>query len=268
MEQRRHASGSHSRVVKNPMNRSLPRCLLLIALFIGAQALFLQSSIFRIHSIYVIGNHHVKTRELLEQVQVAQGQPLLRYWPGQLAKQLVSHREIYQATVSYGLPGRVEISLVERTPVLQVSSKSHRPRWFAVDREGIVLHALPQGDERLPRLMVQQSVNLETRLHPKVLHDFAKAVRIIEKDLPQRVWYYSLDQRGSLSLRTFANRRPFDVQIGEPVKVEYKMRLLKSLLDQTPKQLQPINIDLRYSSPIVKFLHPPTPPKPKEEKKA
>jgi hypothetical protein len=246
--------------------KGAPRYILLVLLFIGAQVLFLQSTIFRIHTVYINGNHSVSNKDLVDQLQLAIDQPLWKHSPGELAKKLTSRREIYQATVTMGLPGRVEINLVERTPVIQISTKSRHPHWFAVDKEGIVLRALPQGDSQLPRLMLEEPVNLETHIHPKRLHDLAHAIRTIATQLPQQIWYYSLDERGYLSLRTFANRHPFNVEIGEIGNLDYKMHLLHSLLEQTPKELIPLNVDLRFNSPSIKFLNPPPVLKPEEKK--
>ena len=252
LEQRRTSSSNSVRPIGSLLPKGTPRYLLLIAIFLGAQALFLQSSIFRVHSIYVFGNHHLQNKEVLSRLGVTLEQPLWKFKPGLLARKLVEMRDFNQATVSFSLPGRIEVNLVERIPVLQVASRGRHQHWFAVDSEGIFLHALPRGDANLPRLVVEESVNLETRIHPKVLHDLAQAMRTISVQMPQHIWYYSLDRRGHIALRTFANRHPFNVQLGEMTNLDYKMRLLHALLRQSPKDLIPLNVDLRFNSPIVR----------------
>lgn len=257
LEQRRASSSREVRSLGFSLPKGTPRYVLLIALFLGAQVLFCQSSIFRIHSIYVAGNHHVSNKEVVARLGVALDQPLWKFKPKALAQKLVEMRDFDQATVSFSLPGRIEVNLVERIPVLQVASRGRHQHWFAVDADGIFLHALPRGDANLPRLVVEERVNLESRLHPKVLHDLAQAIRTISAQMPQQVWYYSLDRRGHIALRTFANRHPFNVQLGEMNNLDYKMNLLHALMKQTPKELIPLNVDLRFNSPIVRFLNPP-----------
>lgn len=240
-------------------NKGYQRYLFLALLFIFSQIVFLQSRVFKIQTIEITGNAHIKTKTVLTQLGVHNGDSMWNASPRQLAKQLVAQREIYQATVSYSLPGRISVAIQERVPVLQVCSIDNPQNWFLMDREGLVLRPIQSPNPALPRLMLPHPVTTQTRLHPKTLANLAKAIRTLDPSLAYTVWYYSLDEQGGLRVKTFANRSVVQVMLGDVQGAASKGPVLQAIrerLAQEFPQMHPVQIDLRTNSPSVRFDKP------------
>ena len=243
--------------------RRWTRHLFLGGLFILAQLLFAYSQMFQVKDIYVSGNKHVTRDQVIKACGLVNGQYLWKQSPLHVAQALTNLHQVEKATVTFGLPGRVEIVIEERQPVLQVSARSSHPKWFLVDKEGFVLRPLARSQNDLPRLMVEQQLKPGERLHSATLFTCATAAAPIEKAFPGSVWYYCVDDRGDLSFRTFANRTQVDVHIGDLDRLPYKLRVLGAILGEVASKQQVCVVDLRYGSPVVKLLHPP-PPNPED----
>jgi hypothetical protein len=232
------------------------RYILLSLLFVFSQIVFLQSSVFKLRKIEVIGNSNVSQKKLIRQLNVQEGTPIWSYSPKRLASQLADLREVKAATVSFGLPGRIEVSVEERVPVIQVCSISQPNNWFAVDFEGIVLRPIQSQSCALPRLMVAEPITTQSRLHPKTLDLLADAIRVLDPTMANSVWYYVVDAQGSLQVRTFANRAVVKVLLGDIKNASQKGLVFQALQRRLSTEFadqKPTVIDLRTSSPAVRF---------------
>lgn len=236
--------------------RGSERYILLVLLFVFSQVVFLQSSVFKLKTIQVTGNTNVSQKKILKQLNLQQGLPIWNYSPKKLAAQVAALREVKAATVSFGLPGRIELSVEERVPVIQVCSASQPNSWFAVDFEGIVLRPIQSQSCKLPRLMVTEPLNTQSRIHPKTLELLANAIRVLDPALANTVWYYVVDAQGSLQVKTFANRAVVKVLLGDIQSASQKGLILQALQRRLATEFanqKPTVIDLRTTSPAVRF---------------
>ena len=229
----------------------------LVALLSYAQLLFMFSNTLKVQSFWVAGNHRLETAAIVQQSGLATGSFLWSHSPAQIATRIEKLHEIKDVHVRYGLPGRVEIELTERQPLFQIASSGKRPQWFAVDAEGVVLRPIQELNPTLPRLLLEQPVKPGDHIHLSNLFTVASAAEKIEHSMPGKVWYYRLDARGGLSFRSFSHHRTLDVEIGSLDNLKHKMQILLALIDHVIGDQQVASIDLRYSSPTVRYVQLP-----------
>jgi len=261
---KRQRSGRSKGVSFEKFSSLRSRHCFLVALFILAQALVLSSSIFQIQQMTVAGQETVTAQQVIRQTGLKNGQYLWLTTPGTVARRLEQIQNVASAHVSYVLPGQIHITLQERQPVYQVASNTLNPTWYAVDQNGLVLRKLKGTSNQWPRLKLEEEIKVGQRLHPALIATCSQACGLIENSFPGSIWYYTLDQRGNLSFRTFSRQYPVDVQIGTLDNLPYKLKVLRALMDTVMQQRQLAAIDLRFSTPVVRLLHPPVQPKPEE----
>ncbi|MBX3168385.1 MAG: FtsQ-type POTRA domain-containing protein [Candidatus Eremiobacteraeota bacterium] len=232
----------------------------LVLIFLLAQVILFTSSLFQVQRIYVAGTETLTSEQVLRQCGLKNGQYLWRQQPGEVAGRVAQLQNVAGAHVSYILPGQVNITVHERQPVYQVASNTPNPTWYAVDEQGLVLRKLKGTSNQYPRLKLEESIQVGKRLHPALIATCSQACGLIEQEFPASIWYYTMDQRGNLSFRTFSRQYPVDVQLGSLDNLNYKLKVLRALMNSVMQHQQVAGIDLRFSTPVVRLLHPPKPP--------
>ncbi|ODT75303.1 hypothetical protein ABS71_04585 [bacterium SCN 62-11] len=232
----------------------------LVLMFLISQVILFTSSMFQVQRIYVAGTETLTSDQVLRQSGLKNGQYLWKQQPGEVANRVAGLRNVASANVAFILPGQVNITVHERQPVYQVASNTPNPTWFAVDEHGLVLRKLKGTSNQYPRLKLEESIEFGKRLHPALIATCSQACGLIEQEFPASIWYYTMDQRGNLSFRTFSRQYPVDVQLGSLENLDYKLKVLRALMNSVMQQQQVAGIDLRFSTPVVRLLHPPKPP--------
>lgn len=232
----------------------------LVLVFLLAQGILFTSSLFQVQRIYVAGNETLTSDQILRQCGLKNGQYLWKQQPSVVAGRVAQLQNVANAQVSYILPGQVNITVHERQPVYQVASNTANPTWYAVDEHGLVLRKLKGTSNQYPRLKLEDSITVGKRLHPALIATCSQACGLIEQEFPASIWYYTMDQRGNLSFRTFSRQYPVDVQLGSLDNLNYKLQVLRALMNSVMQHQQVAGIDLRFSTPVVRLLHPPKPP--------
>lgn len=240
-----------------PVMRS--RHVFLVLLFILSQAIVLTSSLFQVQKFSVNGQETLTAQQVIKQTGMKPGQFLWLATPATLEARIGKLQNVASAHVSYVLPGQIHITVHERQPVYQVASNTANPTWFAVDQYGLVLRKLKGTSNEWPRLKLEEQVQVGQRLHPALIATCSQACVLIEKEFPGSVWYYTMDQRGNLSFRTFSHQYPVDVQLGSLDNLNYKLQVLHALMNSVMQRQQISAIDLRFPTPVVRLLHPPKP---------
>ena len=236
----------------------------LVLVFLLAQVILFTSSLFQVQRIHVAGTETLTADQVLHQCGLKNGQYLWSVRPGTVANRVARLQNVGSAHVSYVLPGQVNITVHERQPVYQVAKNTDSPTWYAVDQHGLVLRKLKGTSNQYPRLKLEESIQVGQRLHPALIATCSQACGLIEQEFPASIWYYTMDQRGNLSFRTFSRQYPVDVQLGSLDNLNYKLKVLRALMNSVMLHQQVAGIDLRFSTPVVRLLHPPKPPEPKE----
>jgi cell division septal protein FtsQ len=250
-----------------PRTRVLPQGLrlrsrhcFLILIFLIAQGIFLCSSLFQVQQIQVAGLETLRSQQVLQKCGLQKGDTLWLHNPSSVAERVATFQNVEKVRVQYVLPGQVRITVLERQPIYQVASNTPSPVWYAVDSDGLVLRKIKGTSNDLPRLKLEQTIEVGQRLHPALIATCAEACKRIEQQFPSAVWYYTLDQRGNLAFRTFSRQYPVDVQLGTLQNLDHKLEVLQALMSSVAQKQLVAGIDLRYPAPVIRLLHPPKPP--------
>lgn len=255
---RKHSS--HPR--PNPGLRSRHAFILFLVLL--SQWLFFSSSLFQVQEVKIEGLETLTKAQVLKQVELSQGDSVWKQSPTRVSRAVAQLQNVAQATVSFQLPGKLKITVLERQPAFQVASNSLHPTWYAVDEHGLVLRKLKGASNDWPRFKLEENLEVGQRLHPALMATMALAAREIESCFPASVWYYILDQRGNLSFRTFSKFYPLDVQLGQSQNLSRKLEILRALMVTTVAREEVKGVDLRFSTPVVQMRRVPKPVKPAE----
>ncbi len=232
----------------------------LVTIFVVAQILMFSSSLFQVQRVSVSGLETVTAQQVLHKANMQKGNYLWLTRPATVGNRVCELSNVARTHVSYVLPGQIHITVTERQPVYQVASNAPNPTWYAVDEHGLVLRKLKGTSNEWPRLKLDEKIEVGQRLHPALIATCSQACGLIEQEFPASIWYYTLDQRGNLSFRTFSRQYPVDVQLGNLDNLKYKLRVMRALMNSVMERQQVTAIDLRYSTPVVRLLHPPKPP--------
>lgn len=261
---RQARSKSRSSVVPQGLRLRSRHCFLVI-IFLIAQGIFMCSSLFQVQDLQVAGLETLRSKQVLQECGLKKGDTMWLHSPTTVANRIAKFQNVQKVHVQYVLPGHVRITVIERQPIYQVASNTPSPVWYAVDSEGLVLRKIKGTSNDLPRLKLEQTVEVGQRLHPALIATCSEACRRIEQQFPSAVWYYTLDQRGNLAFRTFSRQYPVDVQLGSLQNLDHKLQVLSALMSSVMQQQLVASIDLRYPAPVIRLMHPPKPPQNTDE---
>ncbi|MBZ0253550.1 MAG: FtsQ-type POTRA domain-containing protein, partial [Candidatus Methylomirabilis sp.] len=243
--------------VSGPSSAPAGRKFSLLLFFAIAQGLFLMSPLFRLSEVEVAGNDRLSDRKILEQADLAPGSYLWALSPTGIENRLMELRELKSASVGLAMPGRVVLNVRERDPVMLVSSKGQPGRWYEADTEGVILGPVRAGSAGLPRLLLPAAVPASRKIDPTPVLVALKARTWVEESLPGKVRSYEVDDLQSVSVGTEFLGTPIVVRVGTLQSMDYKMHILRAILDRlTSEKRKVASVDLRFSSPVVKPLVP------------
>lgn len=233
------------------------RRIFLCLLFLLAQGVFFTSELFTIHDVSVTGLRHLHREAILTEGGLREGISLWAVTPKSVERRLNTLHQVEQASVSFEVPGRVDVVVQERPARYLAAMMAAKPTWFEIDREGVVLRPAGKGN-KLPRLLVEQAVIEGTRIDPVMVATGREAVAWVEGILPDHSWFYQVDRRYGVTVKSTVQGTPLTIKLGQMERMEYKMSVLKALLarQKNPKE-KATAIDLRYASPVIKLLNPP-----------
>lgn len=240
----------------------LARKVSLVALFLLGQGLFLFSHVFRLGDVAVHGNQRLSDQAILRHAALVPGTYLWTLSPKRIVGRLHGLREIRSATVSMALPGRVTLEVRERQAVVLVRQSEGTGPWFEVDAEGVVLG--PAASQvAVPRLKLKTLDTTRGVIDPTPILLTLKARPWLEPNLPAPAEGYLVDDAREVSVETRLLDTPLLVRVGPLQNMDYKMHVLRALVERLKTERRPaLVLDLRYSSPVVRPLKPEPMPSP------
>lgn len=233
--------------------RANSRRVFLISLFCLAQVLFFTSELFAIREVSISGATRLGDQAILEQAHIPAGSTFWTVSPSSLQNRLSHLHELAQAQVSFNFPGHLNIAVEERQARYRVAMTAAEPKWLVCDVEGVVLN-LPKAPRDLPRILIDAPVIEAARLDAETIFAINESVRWLRGAFQQRPWFYQLDKRQQITVKVPINGRPLVVKVGQVERMDYKVSVLKLLLEKLASEKKTATlIDLRYSSPVVKL---------------
>jgi len=259
---RRSRAERRAEAPSGPGRARRARKVSLVGLFLLGQVLFLFSHVFRLEEVVVRGHQRLSEQAVVRQAALAPGTYLWALSPRRIAARLHGLREVRTVSVSLALPGRVTLEIRERQPVAVLAASDGAGPWLEVDAEGVLL-GQARAPVTVPRLKLKGLDPARGVVDATPILVALKARRWLEPNLPAPAEGYLVDDARAVSVETRLLGTPLVVRVGPLQNMEYKMHVLRAIIDRLKTERRAaVVIDLRYSSPVVRPLKPEPVPSP------
>lgn len=248
------------------------RKIFLLSVFLVAQGIFFNSSMFHLQNVFVVGNSRVADAEILNRAGLPMDIHLLRLDMRGAAGRVAQLHWVKTAAVRRHLPGTATIRVEERVPVLALAPCTGEApvfpgSYFLVSGDGWVLsRAGPHHDATLKRAQVDLPLEVGKRIPAEVVGSVLTCLAELPDNLSPAITQVVADARGQVNLTMTFLGQPVEIRVGGPEKTRYKFQVLGALLGQLQAQGGPVTyIDLRYADPAVGRPAPLRPAGPPDE---
>lgn len=243
--------------IRWPRKVSFTRRLFLLAIFVVAQLIFFTSSTFRVQAIEVTGNSHVRDGIIRAQASVPLDANLFSVPLRAVEGRVKALHWVRDVAVRRYVPGRIQIRIRERTPVLAVADDrlegDFPAHWFVVSDDGVILsRARLRGDEKLPRVYVRGPLVVGRKLHADIVAAVRKLLGALPASVASMMLGLRADNEGQLYLTIGLLERPVEVRLGVLDRPALEFQVLQALVEQLRAEGRPVTyIDLRFTNPAV-----------------
>jgi cell division protein FtsQ len=209
-----------------------------------------------LEGVQIQGLEVVKAAEILERARLRKGMNLLEMDLGSLTRSVLEHPRIKTVTFKKVYPSRVEISLEERKPFVQIYSPG-RDLYFLADEEGFILPEPRQRPFKGFLVYADDSV----RPVPKTaggqyrserlaeLYDFLKDPETRSLIAEEKIRKAAVNEIG---FWTFSTEEGMDFLVGEELGHLKRLEDVKALLEAEPREKIDY-LDLRFKDVIVRL---------------
>lgn len=236
---------------------ALTRKLFLIAIFLTAQFIFFTSAPFRVQAIEITGNNHLRDDAVLAQAGLRLHEPIFSVPLRAVEARVRALHWVDDVAVRRFVPGRIQIRIRERVPVLAVANDSQAgpfPRnWFLVSSDGVILCAADaNGDKGLPRILLRQPLSVGHKVRARLVSNIRDVLAALPPSLAHHVSRLRADAEGQVYLNIGLLGRSVEVRLGGADRSTYKFEVLQALAERLRTEGKPVAyIDLRYNDPAV-----------------
>lgn len=217
---------------KRKMKRSSKIFFVILFCFIAIVAVLLTLPFFNITSISVSGISRVTEEEVIAKSGIMTGENVFRTSTGKAQKRIERIPFVDKATVTRKFPARIEINIVESSLAAKVL---YGEEYIGIDQNGKVVNKSPDAEEGVLTifgLAVSKSeegekIEYESEDFLKIQSDIFDQLQ--KNNLWGKMSALNLENRSFISMSTFEG---LDVYIGTEDELDYKFKLLASILDQ------------------------------------
>lgn len=239
--------------------RVIPVGIYLTVLILAAWLLYysVASPFFAIREVVVSGNKLLETEQVLETAGSI-GYNVLLLQTGQVEQSVRSFSVVQSARVAATLPGRLEIGVTERTPLVRWQTREGA---FLVDREGIVFSSEPPpGPVIVVKDLDGTSIRVGSRISPDILTDVEVIMGALSEQVGIRFsgFEYSLNRGISVPVQGGPA-----IVFGDASELDAKLASLSAIrthLETTKARAE--TIDLRFKGRPIYILASSAPAKP------
>jgi len=237
--------------------RLLPPLVYLSVLILASWLLYysVNYSYFTVREISVTGNRLLDAEQARQAVG-ALGQNLLLLKTPEIEQSLQRVSVVESAQADLSLPGQLEVTVKERTPVLRWQARDGS---FLVDREGVVFsREAPRTAVTLVRDLNGPSLDLGSRVDAGVLSTVTTLEKLLPEQAGLRPPLFDYARGTGVSVPFEGGPR---VLFGDAEDLDSKLAALASIqqhLDTTKARAEVI--DLRFRGRPTYVLPPPPPP--------
>ena len=212
--------------------RTLGLVLLVLAVVGAGGWLVFFSPYLTTERVQVTGNAAVGTPRVERAARVPIGLPLARVDLDAIATRVETIPAVQRAEVSRSWPHRIDITVVERTPVAVVDRGSGLQ---AMDARGVLFGAYPNRPDGLPLVKAPASAGGEA------LREAARVVSALPPDIARKVDYL---QAATIDQITLVLRGGRTVLWGSVDGSREKAEVLAVLLDKVGKDVRSIDVSV------------------------
>lgn len=239
--------------------RAIAVAIYLTVLILAAWLLYysVASPYFAIREVVVSGNKLLDGQQVQEATG-SLGQNVLLLQTGQVERSVLGLSVVRGARAIAALPGRLEVDVTERTPLVQWQAREGS---FLVDREGVVFSSgAPPNPVIVVRELDGSPIRVGSRVDPGVL----AAVEVLMGALPQQAGIQpsQFDYSRSRGISVAVHGGP-TIVLGDASDLEAKLAALSAIrahLEATKARAE--TIDLRFKGRPVYVLASSAPAKP------
>ena len=222
--------------------------LFLLALGFAAFT-FLNSPYFRLERIDVLGASRVPEQEIRAFAGVKPGESLLRIRPDRVAAEVSKNPWVKEVRVRRVLPGKLEISVVEREPLARIPYYGF---FVSVDAQGVALalvEGAPAADLAIVTGVNSSQVILGQPYPSPMLPSALSCLSNLSPEARRLISEVHLGDKGELTMYTLDG---VTIRVGQDGDLQAKMKLLEAMLQEARnKKLSLEYIDLRYDGKPV-----------------
>ncbi len=197
--------------------------LLLVGLVVGGAWLVLGSSWLQVHQVDVSGNKLLSVGEVRRAAGVDTGEQVALVDLDRAADRVAALAPVKSAEVNRAWPDRIEVRIVERTPVAVVEIGG---RLRGLDAEGVVFREYRRPPAGLPRVRPTTSTGTDA------LKEAATVVGALPDELARRVDHVEVETIDQVTLVLRDGRQ---VMWGSAEESAQKAEVLAVLLDEPGK---------------------------------
>lgn len=228
--------------------------LAIVFIFIIAQFIFLSSSLFQLKVVDISGDDGTTKSEITRNMNSMLGKNIFSISLSDIKKSLKENFWIKDVSISYSFPGKLKIILKNKKPQAVVCNDRDKV-WYEVSQDGDILNACADQEtlSRLVKIAVASPVKPGLKIDTEKVSEAKKAINCLPEIVKNNMDYVSINSSGEFILNAEFLNKNLEINVGEPVNLEYKMKLLANILDKAAAlKLKISSVDLRYEQPVIK----------------
>ena len=232
--------------------RRLRKGILFFLICSGIVGIVVYSPIFVLREIHVTGSRYLSEQEIARIAGVYMGEPLFRLETDEVTKRLMQYLRIEEATVRRSLPGGLDFTIRERTPVATVACEYG---YLDIDRRGKVIDSY-RTLKNMPIPMITGVAVRDLYIGDDVDDATVKEILYFLQQLDEA----SLNQISEVAITgenylVAYTTKSVPIRLGALERLDEKAMLTEDFLqdlDSNPHQVE--YVDFNYTRPIIKFI--------------
>lgn len=228
--------------------RQRKKLLIFLAGFLATAlllAFFLSSDYFKIKEVRMAKTEHVKEEIKRKTESLLLGKNIFRAPISRAKEVMLSDPWVREVRIKRDFPDRIEVEIVERKPVAQISKDSF---YYLISDDGMVLEKSLEQKELIEIAdLPLKTVKTGSRLNSREFLEAMKVYRSLDRDIKKQVLVISAPSADRLIFYIGG----IEVVYGQATYLPEKNLILKEILKREGKKA--ISIDLRVpDNPVVK----------------
>ncbi len=201
-----------------------------VFLIVVAILVLMLTPIFTIEWFEVSGNTKVSDNQILQISELEMGDNLFRFNVKKTKDKIRTISYIDEIKILRWFPSGVKIEVTERIPVASLVTKSG---YLNVDKKGVIIEGVKKTTLPVIENIKTTTLKVGNTLKEKEtaqIDRLKEVTEIIKQfDISERLTEFGIDKYGNFKFVIDGNK---NVVLGEEVRLDYKLKMLKSVVDE------------------------------------